>query len=50
MRDALAARLPDAERLDCEDTGHATHWERPEQCAEDLDDFIRRTPARDAAR
>ncbi len=50
QRDALAARLPDAERLDYEDTGHATHWERPEQFAEDLDDFIRRTPARDAAR
>ena len=49
-RDALAERLPAAERIDYEDTGHATHWERPEQFAEDLDDFIRRTPARGGAR
>lgn len=49
-RDALARRLPAAERLDYEDTGHATHWERPEQFAEDLDEFIRRTPARGGAR
>jgi pimeloyl-ACP methyl ester carboxylesterase len=49
-RDALARELPEAERLDYEDTGHATHWERPEQFAEDLSDFIRRTPARGGAR
>jgi pimeloyl-ACP methyl ester carboxylesterase len=49
-REALAARLPDAERLDYEETGHATHWERPEQFAEDIDDFIRRTPPRGGAR
>lgn len=49
-RGALARRLPEAERLDYEDTGHATHWERPEQFAEDLHDFIRRTPATGGAR
>lgn len=49
-RDALAAELRDAERIDYQATGHAVHWERPEQFAEDLDEFIRRTPARDAAR
>jgi non-heme chloroperoxidase len=49
-RDALAARLPEAERLDYEETGHAVHWERPEQFAEDLHDFIRRTPATGGAR
>jgi non-heme chloroperoxidase len=49
-RDALARRLPAAERLDYEDTGHATHWERPEQFVEDLHDFIRRTPATGGAR
>lgn len=49
-RDALAARLPEAERLDYEETGHAVHWERPERFAEDLHDFIRRTPATGGAR
>lgn len=49
-RDALARQLPAAERLDYEETGHATHWERPEQFAEDLHDFIRRTPATGGAR
>ncbi|HEU4830142.1 MAG TPA: alpha/beta hydrolase [Gemmatimonadales bacterium] len=49
-RDELAQQLPDAERIDYEDTGHAVHWERPERFAEDLDEFIRRTPARGGAR
>jgi pimeloyl-ACP methyl ester carboxylesterase len=49
-RDALAGMLPHAERLDYEDTGHATHWERPVQFVEDLEDFIRRTPAKGDAR
>jgi len=50
IRDALAQSLPEAERLDYEETGHAVHWERPEQFAEDLHDFIRRTPATGGAR
>lgn len=49
-RDALAALLPGAERLDYEDTGHATHWERPVRLARDVEDFIRRTPATGDAR
>jgi pimeloyl-ACP methyl ester carboxylesterase len=45
-RDALSRLLEGAERLDYEDTGHATHWERPDQFVEDLEEFIRRTPAK----
>ncbi|HEX6091010.1 MAG TPA: alpha/beta hydrolase [Gemmatimonadales bacterium] len=48
-RDALSSMLPHAERLDYEDTGHATHWERPDQFVEDVEEFIRRTPVAAAA-
>ena len=49
-RDRLAAALPAAERLDYADTGHATHWERPARFVADLEEFIRRTPAKGGAR
>jgi pimeloyl-ACP methyl ester carboxylesterase len=39
-QDALVAALPKAELKVYADTGHALHWERPEQFAADLQAFI----------
>lgn len=50
QRDALAAMLPKAKRIDYADTGHATHWERPAEFVRDLEKFIRDTRATGAAR
>ncbi|MBK9317149.1 MAG: alpha/beta hydrolase [Acidobacteria bacterium] len=36
----LAAALPNAILKIYAETGHATHWERPEQVAQDIKDFI----------
>lgn len=42
-QDALVAHLPDAELRVYPQTGHALHWEQPEQFARDLIAFIERT-------
>ena len=39
-QDALVASIPNAELKVYTDTGHALHWERPEQFAADLQAFI----------
>ena len=39
-QDALRAALPTAEFLRYDDTGHAPHWERPEQFARDVVAFL----------
>ena len=39
-QDDLQARIPGARLLVFPETGHAVHWERPEQFAEDLRDFV----------
>jgi pimeloyl-ACP methyl ester carboxylesterase len=39
-QDGLQARIPGARLVVYPETGHAVHWERPEQFAEDLRDFM----------
>ncbi len=39
-QDALAAGLPNATVQLYRETGHALHWERPEQVAHDIEEFI----------
>jgi pimeloyl-ACP methyl ester carboxylesterase len=39
-QDGLQARIPGARLIVFPETGHAVHWERPEQFTEDLRDFI----------
>ncbi len=39
-QDVLQARIPGARLIVFPETGHAVHWERPEQFAEDLRDFV----------
>jgi pimeloyl-ACP methyl ester carboxylesterase len=39
-QDALAAGLPNATVQLYHETGHALHWERPEQVAHDMEEFI----------
>jgi pimeloyl-ACP methyl ester carboxylesterase/tetratricopeptide (TPR) repeat protein len=41
-QDALVKMLASAELKVYPETGHALHWERPEQFVKDLEDFIRR--------
>jgi non-heme chloroperoxidase len=43
-QEKLLARIPHAELKVYPETGHALHWERPEQFARDLEVFITRTP------
>ncbi len=42
-QERLAARIPGARLTVYPETGHAVHWERPEQVAADLEAFIRET-------
>jgi pimeloyl-ACP methyl ester carboxylesterase len=42
-QDSLAAKLPNSVLKIYPETGHAPHWERPEQFARDLLDFFTRT-------
>jgi non-heme chloroperoxidase len=42
--DALLGQLPGATLSVYRDTGHATHWERPERFAQELADFLERLP------
>jgi pimeloyl-ACP methyl ester carboxylesterase len=39
-QDVLQGRIPGARLIVFPETGHAVHWERPEQFAEDLRDFL----------
>ncbi|HSE26633.1 MAG TPA: alpha/beta fold hydrolase [Gemmatimonadales bacterium] len=39
-QDGLQARIPGARLIVFPETGHAVHWERPEQFAEELRDFV----------
>ncbi len=45
-QDALVAMLPTAALKVYSETGHAPHWEQPEEFAGDLEEFITRTEAR----
>src|SRR5262245_1778152 len=47
-QDSLAAALPNAVLKVYPETGHCPNWERPEQFAQDLKDFINRADATDA--
>jgi non-heme chloroperoxidase len=47
-QDSLAAALPNAVLKVYPETGHCPTWERPEQFAQDLKDFINRADATDA--
>ncbi len=42
-QERLAARIPGARLMVYPETGHAVHWERPEQFVQDLEAFIKET-------
>jgi pimeloyl-ACP methyl ester carboxylesterase len=44
-QDRLLAALPDARLRVLPDTGHCPNWERPEEVAADLADFLAAEPA-----
>jgi pimeloyl-ACP methyl ester carboxylesterase len=44
-QDVLLKKIPHATLKVYPDTGHALHWERPEQFAQDLLKFIASTPS-----
>ena len=44
-QDRRAAAMPDATFKVYPETGHAVHWERPEWVVQDLEAFIKNTPA-----
>lgn len=45
VQDLLAAGLPNVSVCHYAGTGHAIHWERPEQVVRDVKDFLRSLPA-----